>query len=465
MPRGRPPHPDVLTPREWEVLDLLREGLSNDEIAARLGISYNGARYHVAEILSKLGVGSRDEAAAWRPEGARQRRFAGVVAAPVLPKHLSSARLAKVAGVLALGVAATIGVLFAAGVIVTGTHHNEPVAVASTATVEPTPDFSRVMPMGPYVVYPEGTTSPIPTKEIDVGIPPYQYGQPVDSVEGARTSALFPAQLPEGDSVVAATSEGKPSELYLHLTLSTPDGPVEMVRQRPSTMPIDVTYDPAVYEPQLFIAGVSVGSALMPKTGLDLPYVARGFEDGVSTKISGATLNRDSASTLYRAIEGLGGPTTLERLLPTIPDSGTAMSNLTVTGPCEMTVGTRLQYTLDLPGLRGVSSETRISIAGRLMCEDLVALTPCPPGSVYENGILPIACDASGNRIDASWSMPLGGTGFSAGGPAYVQDGVIVIGTSSFVEVNAASGDAIPVELCATVRDQETCASFTYTVP
>ena len=33
--RGRPPYPDILTPREWEVLALLRQGLSNEEIAQR----------------------------------------------------------------------------------------------------------------------------------------------------------------------------------------------------------------------------------------------------------------------------------------------------------------------------------------------------------------------------------------------------------------------------------------------
>jgi DNA-binding NarL/FixJ family response regulator len=56
MRRGRPPYPDVLTPREQEVMTLLREGRTNREIAERLGISLNGARYHVSEILSKLGV-------------------------------------------------------------------------------------------------------------------------------------------------------------------------------------------------------------------------------------------------------------------------------------------------------------------------------------------------------------------------------------------------------------------------
>ena len=62
---GRPPHPDILTPREREVLELLRERLTNDQIAERLGITLDGAKYHVSEILSKLGVGSREEAAAW----------------------------------------------------------------------------------------------------------------------------------------------------------------------------------------------------------------------------------------------------------------------------------------------------------------------------------------------------------------------------------------------------------------
>src|SRR5688572_24985435 len=65
--RGRPPHPDILTPREWEVLALLREGLGNPEIAERLGVSRDAVKYHVSEILSKLGVTSREEAAVWRP--------------------------------------------------------------------------------------------------------------------------------------------------------------------------------------------------------------------------------------------------------------------------------------------------------------------------------------------------------------------------------------------------------------
>ena len=59
MRRGRPPYPDLLTPREQEVLGLLRHGLTNQQIADRLSISLPGARYHVSEILSKLDVSTR----------------------------------------------------------------------------------------------------------------------------------------------------------------------------------------------------------------------------------------------------------------------------------------------------------------------------------------------------------------------------------------------------------------------
>jgi DNA-binding CsgD family transcriptional regulator len=69
--RGRPRHPDVLTPREWEVLTLVRESLTNAQIAERLGITLDAAKYHVSEILSKLHLGSREEAAAWQPEPAQ----------------------------------------------------------------------------------------------------------------------------------------------------------------------------------------------------------------------------------------------------------------------------------------------------------------------------------------------------------------------------------------------------------
>jgi NarL family two-component system response regulator LiaR len=61
--RQRAGRPDYgLTEREAEVLALLVEGLSNADIAARLVISLATAKYHVRNILAKLGVSSRTEA-------------------------------------------------------------------------------------------------------------------------------------------------------------------------------------------------------------------------------------------------------------------------------------------------------------------------------------------------------------------------------------------------------------------
>lgn len=57
--------PACLTPREQEVLRLLVAGRSNREIAAALFITHRTAMTHVTNILAKLDVGSRTEAATW----------------------------------------------------------------------------------------------------------------------------------------------------------------------------------------------------------------------------------------------------------------------------------------------------------------------------------------------------------------------------------------------------------------
>ncbi len=62
---SEPSGPAELTPREREVAALLAEGLSNAGLAERLYISPRTAAVHVSNILSKLGMASRTEVAAW----------------------------------------------------------------------------------------------------------------------------------------------------------------------------------------------------------------------------------------------------------------------------------------------------------------------------------------------------------------------------------------------------------------
>ena len=58
--RGRPAHPDLLTPAEWQVLDWVRHGLRRAEIARRRGTSVDAVKYHLANIAGKLGVSGRE---------------------------------------------------------------------------------------------------------------------------------------------------------------------------------------------------------------------------------------------------------------------------------------------------------------------------------------------------------------------------------------------------------------------
>jgi DNA-binding NarL/FixJ family response regulator len=61
---GMRPVKSPLTAREWEVIDLLKESKTTDEIADELVLSPETVRSHVKNILRKLDVRSRDDAVA-----------------------------------------------------------------------------------------------------------------------------------------------------------------------------------------------------------------------------------------------------------------------------------------------------------------------------------------------------------------------------------------------------------------
>ena len=68
VPAGARPatreHPAGLTTREQQVLDLVSDGRTNEEIAARLFISVKTVDHHVSAVLAKLGARTRRDAAA-----------------------------------------------------------------------------------------------------------------------------------------------------------------------------------------------------------------------------------------------------------------------------------------------------------------------------------------------------------------------------------------------------------------
>src|SRR6476661_1706289 len=82
-PRGRPPFADVLTPAEWRVVEAVRHGMSNPQIAKRQGVSLDAVKFHVANALLKLGLPSR----------VALRRWDGVRAGSALKHHRKDAAM------------------------------------------------------------------------------------------------------------------------------------------------------------------------------------------------------------------------------------------------------------------------------------------------------------------------------------------------------------------------------------
>jgi NarL family two-component system response regulator LiaR len=61
---GMRPVKSPLTPREWEVIDLLYDGRTTDQIADSLVLSSETVRSHIKNLMRKLGAASRQEAVA-----------------------------------------------------------------------------------------------------------------------------------------------------------------------------------------------------------------------------------------------------------------------------------------------------------------------------------------------------------------------------------------------------------------
>ena len=60
--KRRPELDGVLTPREWELLDLQAQGLAYKEIAAKLGLAEQTVKNHLSHVRDKLGARNAIEA-------------------------------------------------------------------------------------------------------------------------------------------------------------------------------------------------------------------------------------------------------------------------------------------------------------------------------------------------------------------------------------------------------------------
>lgn len=62
---GRPRHPDILTPAEWEIVDAVRHGMPDRDIARRRGTSRDAVKFHLSNARAKLGLPSRQALRQW----------------------------------------------------------------------------------------------------------------------------------------------------------------------------------------------------------------------------------------------------------------------------------------------------------------------------------------------------------------------------------------------------------------
>lgn len=123
-----------LTPRQRQVAELLARGKTNPEIADALGITLDGAKFHVSEILDRLGVSTREEAAEWwRERQSLRSRVTRAFAAPFV-------RWTAIGSAAGAGVAAVVLVLVLAR---PGQPSGEPApspTVSTSPTANPGPD-------------------------------------------------------------------------------------------------------------------------------------------------------------------------------------------------------------------------------------------------------------------------------------------------------------------------------------
>lgn len=206
-----------LTAKQRRVIALIERGKTNFEIAQELGVSLEGAKYHVSEILSKLEVDSREDAVrAWREynsTGARVRRaWAGVAGIPILK--------------FAIIAAATVPIVFVAVVIAIARGSNSGGGEVPAAGSTPTTTATSTAPAGSTAVA-IPTTPPATTQTPDPGS-----GTPVATLTPGGTTPL-----PTSATTISGTpGTVQTTPLSIYFLRGEDVGPV--LRQVPATQAV-----------------------------------------------------------------------------------------------------------------------------------------------------------------------------------------------------------------------------------
>jgi hypothetical protein len=190
------------------VLLLLRADRSNDEIAEALGVTLATARFHVSEIIGKLGVANRHEAASWRRQHESNRSVWARAFAPVTAIHIKWSTAAGALGASVIGGSLVLVALLVWGVGRASTQDRSTAAVGATCVRGPT--YTPVPTLGP-----DQRKTPLPPDlrpdstrmaEIDQG-----RKQAFESTRALIASGCDPRNLP---MVAVSHEDGAPPQTF-----------------------------------------------------------------------------------------------------------------------------------------------------------------------------------------------------------------------------------------------------------
>lgn len=263
------------TPRQREVLNLLVRGYTNGQIADELGISLDGAKWHVSEIITRLGVDSRDDAAEyWRHQNGLRMRFTRVLQA-----FFSSGTL-KFAG----GTAAVATMVIAAALVVSALRQAGNDASEPSAGNPPGENSGPGENQNPTNPDP-GTGDPGTTP----GTPPNTTGEVVMGVDVVKVSVAQPSPLAAGATYYVEKGcwqcDGSPTAYERVSVDANGKATVEEIFTAPSGYILGGRFDPAGNEHYISVCSQGYCGAVGPMSGDARSTLYRSTDDGTTWEV------------------------------------------------------------------------------------------------------------------------------------------------------------------------------------